>query len=839
MKHIKSFYQTSSCFAAVIVFASVLACNAHPAAKHITANTIPQSVSDELKSHTLTFKTTDTGIKKDIPYWGLDLSWPNPDHIWRGVDYMGNENISFIRMSFPMMDPLVNGDYPASKNDYFTSRLEAAKLAGDKPFTLMPDTEGGVNPWFKNGSDIIPERWRQAMIAAQRRYGKKMHTVEPFNEPDYGWGQGSVQNLSDIMQMVRNSPEFNGVQIAGPSTLNDDVAEKWYLPIKQHLTRGTTHTLAGNCDNYINFLKEVAADGKIPENPEAHNLSDVILGAEYGMQRSMWWGTAEMARGEFIKAARGVRLAYAEDRPRFSASAVYRSPSGKIQAFLGCCERTGEPTTYRFICRDRKVWFNGEGPTHDYNLTVGRNHENLVNITYGRDIAPTLSGRYIIVNRLTHKVLTVADANVNNGAAVCQQDYTRESHQQWDIAPSSPKEGDQSYFTLKAVHSGKALDMTDWSHVDGGPAEVWGDGSNEAQQWYFDYAGGNYFYIRSRWSTKCLEVPQGSNRDGARIKQASSNELPQQQWRIIPVSAWPIKYTSPNKPAALTASPRALAIALRWKPNNEADIAGYTIYRSMSPGGPYDTIARGIKDSSFIDNDIQTKRKYYYVICAVDHSLNQSNLSAEAGASATGGNTLGVDYRFAGNLSDSSGNGNECEAFGSPDYMDGPNGMQSIGLNGTDSYLRMPALLSPFQEEGRGVTVAAWVYYNGGYPSQRIFDFGNDSTECLYLTPNSGDGKIRLAVRYKGREQALDAPPLPQSKWVHVAITITKNSARLYVNGKIAAKAQSWLAAPNNFKPIFNYIGKSQVDTDPLFTGRISDFRIYNYGLSNDQIAKL
>jgi hypothetical protein len=765
----------------------------------------------------------------------LDTAWPEPSHIWRGVDYMGKSNVNVIRVDFPIADPLVNGDWPASKNSYFDSRLEMAKPAGDTYFTMLPDTEPGVNPWFKNGKEIIPERWVQAMAAAQRHYGKKMLWVEPFNEPDYGWGQGTVQNLNDILKLLPQQPEFAGTQMAGPSTLNDDAAETWYQPLKQRLQRGTTHTLAGNFDNYVGFIRDVMANGQISVNPEVHNVVEVIIGAEYGLQSVIWWGTAERTRGEFVQAQKGERLAYAEDRPRWSAAAVYRAPSGAVQAFLGTSERMGMTTNYRLVSRDRDVWYNGIGPRRDETVAIGPNQESVTNITWGRDVPPPLSGRYVIVNRLTHKVLSVSNAAKVDGAPVVQADNVRGAYQQWDVSPIVAQYGDTSYYIVSNVNSGKSLDMTGWSAVDGGPTEQWGYGTVEPQQWYFEYAGNNDFCIRSRWSTKCLEAPEGSARGGEQIRQASFTGAPRQRWRLVPVSAWPIKFTPPHRPVGLTASTRPLAVALQWTANPDIDLAGYTVFRSATPGGPYETIARGVRDTHFVDNEAREPRKYYYAVCAVDHSLNQSSLSASASAASAGGRALSVNYRFAGNLSDSSGDGNDGVSTGSPAYATGPNGARALDLNGTDASVRLPADVA----NSADITVAAWVFCDGGAQGQRIFDLGNDESDCLYLTPNSGEGTLRLAVRYGGKEQRLDAPPLPEGRWVHVAATLGKRKARLYVNGALVAQSESWTAGPVAFRPVFNYLGKSESDADPLFAGRISDFRIYNYALTCEQVARL
>ena len=88
-----------------------------------------------------------------------------------------------------------------------------------------------------------------------------------------------------------------------------------------------------------------------------------------GMQTGIWWGWAEYARGEFCKASRtgGERLAYAENRPKWSAASVYRAPDGKVQAFGGASERQANTSSYNFISTDRVVYYDGVGPQRVFN----------------------------------------------------------------------------------------------------------------------------------------------------------------------------------------------------------------------------------------------------------------------------------------------------------------------------------------------------------------------------------------------------------------------------------------------------------------------------------------
>jgi autotransporter-associated beta strand protein len=194
-----------------------------------------------------------------------------------------------------------------------------------------------------------------------------------------------------------------------------------------------------------------------------------------------------------------------------------------------------------------------------------------------------------------------------------------------------------------------------------------------------------------------------------------------------------------------------------------------------------------------------------------------------------------AQYLFAGNANDKSGTYN-ATAFGSPTYVAGPPGStQAIKLNGSTDYLQLPApaVNSP------DITIAATVKWDGGNAWQRLFDFGNNTTSYMFLTPNSGDGTMRFAITKAGsdNEQVLDTSPLPIGQWVQLTLTLGGNTGILYVNGKPQVAGQI-LLNPSTIAPTLNYIGKSQF-ADPLFNGLIADFRIYNYALAQSQVASL
>ena len=193
-----------------------------------------------------------------------------------------------------------------------------------------------------------------------------------------------------------------------------------------------------------------------------------------------------------------------------------------------------------------------------------------------------------------------------------------------------------------------------------------------------------------------------------------------------------------------------------------------------------------------------------------------------------------AQFPFDDDTLDSSGHGNNAVAFGSPAYTAGYRG-QAVDLDGTNNLLQLPANIA----RGATFTFAAWVNWDGGGNWQRIFDFGNDTTHYLCLTPRSGTGTLRFIIRNGGAEQIMETAALPIGQWRHVAVTLSGSTGRLYINGAQVASSSTFSIAPSAFAPRNNYLGKSQFADDPLFNGRLDDVLIADSALVPAQIAGL
>ncbi len=282
-------------------------------------------------------------------------------------------------------------------------------------------------------------------------------------------------------------------------------------------------------------------------------------------------------------------------------------------------------------------------------------------------------------------------------------------------------------------------------------------------------------------------------------------------------------------PSGLRASWGDGQVTLSWWGSAYAE--GYQVQRGTKKGGPYTTIGKaGSKDTTFIDKNVTPGTAYYYIVSSDETGGRKSKTSAELEVRQK----LVVKYDFEGNTNDSAGNSN-ATAEGNPTYTPGHAGGKAIQLDGTKDYLVLPTNVGFYQD----ITIAAWVDWDGGKDHQRVFDIGGDVTKNMFLTPKVPKDVMSFEItttRSTEDTDRLQAPAMKPGKWTHVAVTLKGDVGTLYIDGAAAT------SGPVKLDPLFTqnrcYIGKSQYP-DPLFKGRIDDFRIYNYALPEGEIRKV
>ncbi len=137
-------------------------------------------------------------------------------------------------------------------------------------------------------------------------------------------------------------------------------------------------------------------------------------------------------------------------------------------------------------------------------------------------------------------------------------------------------------------------------------------------------------------------------------------------------------------------------------------------------------------------------------------------------------------------------------------------------------------------------TIEVWVKLNSAGNGARFFDFGDNTTNYMLLTPQSGStGKLRFAIRNPDNsDQEINGPnALSTGVWHHVAVTLSGNTGVLYLNGAAVGTNSAMTLKPSSLgSTTRNWLGRSEF-SNPYLNGVLDEFRIYSGALSPAEIA--
>jgi hypothetical protein len=273
----------------------------------------------------------------------------------------------------------------------------------------------------------------------------------------------------------------------------------------------------------------------------------------------------------------------------------------------------------------------------------------------------------------------------------------------------------------------------------------------------------------------------------------------------------------------------------------------YNIKRSTIPGGPYTTIANQ-STTKFIDSTVTNGTIYYYMVVSADSTASSPEVSASPNVGQM--TYLKFDETSGPRAIDSWGATHGTLAAAATRNA-GKFGT-ALKLNGTSTaYATLP---TGFVNTLSDFTVSAWVKMDAIGNWMRVFDFGNSTTQYMFLTVQAGtttvngvpSSIVRYAIKNGGGELNVSTPyAFPLNTWVHLAVTQSGNTARLYINGVLkstntAINIKPWQLTPagTTTGTNFNYLGKSQFSADAIFNGSIDEFKIYKRALSDAEIAE-
>lgn len=208
-------------------------------------------------------------------------------------------------------------------------------------------------------------------------------------------------------------------------------------------------------------------------------------------------------------------------------------------------------------------------------------------------------------------------------------------------------------------------------------------------------------------------------------------------------------------------------------------------------------------------------------------------------------------YSFTGNVYDSVGgaHGTLYNWTGLCAYTNGELAMGNSGqssTSGSGDYVDLPnGIISAL---GRQATIECWVTWTGSGNWDRVFDFGTsnagenssaggDASTYIFLTPQGGNGVLRLGYRNGPTrvENVIDGPGLSPGEH-HLSVTWNNDASlvTLYLDGQPVG-SNSPLFSPADMPDNNNWLGRSQWP-DPLFRGRYNEVRIWNHAMTPEEV---
>ncbi len=278
---------------------------------------------------------------------------------------------------------------------------------------------------------------------------------------------------------------------------------------------------------------------------------------------------------------------------------------------------------------------------------------------------------------------------------------------------------------------------------------------------------------------------------------------------------------------------------------NEVLLTGNAIAIKAEPVA-YDATISKVEfydNNTLIGEDVTAPYEFSLTNAALgSHALSAKVIDnkSQSGVSTTNNitvvRTMVLHYTLDKLVNDISGNANHGTAVGTPQYDIGKVDT-SIVLNGTDHYVTLPADL---QIKAKSVTITGWVNPAQIATWARVFDFGSGTGTYMFLTLSAGSYP-RFAIKNSAGEAVVNSnTAFTTVTWTHFAITFQDRVCRFYLNGTLVGENTYMKIRPADLGVLStSYLGESQFSADPLYNGKLDDFRVYNYALTASEIADL
>ncbi|MGC3992014.1 MAG: carbohydrate-binding protein [Chthoniobacteraceae bacterium] len=223
---------------------------------------------------------------------------------------------------------------------------------------------------------------------------------------------------------------------------------------------------------------------------------------------------------------------------------------------------------------------------------------------------------------------------------------------------------------------------------------------------------------------------------------------------------------------------------------------------------------------------------------------NIDYIQVTGGTALTNVTNLRFDDGSGSTATDSTGHGWNGTLVNSPTWLLGSDAKINGALNfrsGNHSYVTLPSGIV----SGLGdFTISFWVNFASVATGMHVFDFSTGTSQnSMYFTPRTSAAVMRFGLCINGNLQVVEAPSNVQfttGAWTHVAVTLSGNTAFLYLNGQLVGSNTSFTNRPSGLgSTTANYLGKSASSTDPFLDAALDEFQLYDSGFPSDQVALL
>ena len=139
-------------------------------------------------------------------------------------------------------------------------------------------------------------------------------------------------------------------------------------------------------------------------------------------------------------------------------------------------------------------------------------------------------GTYYIKSAIDeNKVIEVVNSLTANSAKIQLYDKTssEKDNQKFEIINKG-----NGYYTIKAMHSNKMLDVKGAGKTKGTKVQQYNSNNSDAQKWEFEYAGNGYYYIKSKCNGLYLDVKDAKAVNGTQIQVWTENRSNAQKFKL-------------------------------------------------------------------------------------------------------------------------------------------------------------------------------------------------------------------------------------------------------------------------------------------------------------------